>query len=473
MKPALTDDAFDRLRTLLATRAGLVFDDSRRDSLSYAVADRMHASGAATLEAYLAVVERPRSPEVQALLDDVTIPETYFFRNAPQFSALREFVVPELIRHAMANGRRIRVWSAGCSSGEEAYSIAILLRELLPPGAWDVKVIGTDISTKVVAAARAGRYGARSLGPVDDRMLARWFTRLDDGYVVNDEIKEMVEFRHHNLVADAAALPELQADLVLCRNVTIYFNRETTRALMKRLYGSLREGGYLFLGHSETLWQISDDFRLVSLGEAFVYRRDASSGNGAVAAGAAANANGATPAAVPPANPALSARRTYVAGRRSDDVPGVLLPAPVMAKPIVAARADEHPLDGARAALRAGNYGRAADLAGLVYAGDSLNSDAYMVRGLALTNLSRDNEALVDLRKAVYVDPQAGFAHFLLAGTLARLGDQAAAQRSYRAAAQTLGHSADDHVSAEMGGRKLSELIDLCWQLAGGRPSGV
>ena len=191
MKPALTDDAFERLRTLLAQRAGLVFDASRRDSLSYAVADRMHASGSQSLEAYLATVEQPRSPEVQALLDDVTIPETYFFRNAPQFSALREFVVPELIRHALANGRRIRVWSAGCSSGEEAYSIAILVRELLPPGAWDVKVIGTDISTKVVVAARAGRYGARSLGPVDDKMRARWFTRVDDGYLVNCIIDAM------------------------------------------------------------------------------------------------------------------------------------------------------------------------------------------------------------------------------------------------------------------------------------------
>jgi Flp pilus assembly protein TadD len=151
----------------------------------------------------------------------------------------------------------------------------------------------------------------------------------------------------------------------------------------------------------------------------------------------------------------------------------VLLAAPVeTAEPAVAARAHEHPLDAARAALRAGNYGRAADLAAMVSARDVLHSDAYTVRGLALTNLGRDHEALVDLRKAVYVDPQAGFAHFLLAGTLARLGDQAAASRSYRAAAETLGHSADDHVAAELGGRKLSELIDMCWQLAGGRPTG-
>lgn len=459
MKPALTDDAFERLRRLLADRAGLVFDDSRRDSLSYAVADRMSAAGAPSLDEYLAAVEKPRSTEVQALLDDVTIPETYFLRNAPQFQALRHYVIPELVRRAAENGRRIRVWSAGCSTGEEAYSIAILLRELLPLGEWDVQVVGTDISTKALAAARAGRYGPRSLGPVDDDMRKRWFTQLGEEFVVSPEIKALVEFRHHNLVADAAPFGPGQADLVLCRNVTIYFGRETTRALMKRMHGCLRIDGYLFLGHSETLWQISDDFRLVALGEAFVYRREELPARG-----------------VPPvvAVTAPKMLRRFLPGRRGDDAPGEVLPAPapVAVDPaVVAARAAELPLDGARAALRAGSYGRAADLAAIVSGADPLDPHAYTVRGLALSNLGRHREALLDLRKAVYVDPQAGFAHFLLAGTLATLGDQPAAARSYRAAAQTLGHSADDHVAAEMGGRKLSELVELCWQLAGGRPS--
>ena len=460
MKPALTDDAFARLRVLLAERAGLVFDDSRRDSLSYAVADRMNAAGVPSLDAYLASVEAPRSGEVQALLDDVTIPETYFFRNAPQFHALRQFVIPELIRHAAANGRRIRVWSAGCSSGEEAYSVAILLREMLPAGSWDVQVIGTDISTKALAAARAGRYGARSLGPVDDAMRRRWFTPVGDDYVISDDIKALVDFRHHNLVADPAPLAAGHVDLVLCRNVTIYFGRDTTRALMKGMHASLRTGGYLFIGHSETLWQISDDFRLVSLGEAFVYRREL-----------------AEPPVVPVpvVTNGSKSRRSFFPARRVGDLAGTALPtrveAPVAAQ--VSARAIEHPLDGARAALRAGNYQRAADLAAAVAAADTLHSDAYTVRGLALSNLGRHSDALVELRKAVYVDHEAGFAHFLLAATLARLGDRPAAALAYRAAAQTLGHSAgDDHVAAELGGRKVSELVEMCWQLAGGRPDG-
>ncbi len=464
MKPALTDAAFARLRDLLADKAGLVFDVSRRDSLSYAVAERMAATGTASEDEYVAAVVEPRAAELQALIDEVTIPETYFFRNAPQFRALRRHVVPELISHAAKNGRRIRVWSAGCSTGEEAYSLAILLREMVPAGDWDIKVIATDISTKALAAASRGRYGTRSLGPVDQPTLERWFTAVGDEHEVRPEVRELVEFRHHNLIADAPPLPPNGADLVLCRNVTIYFARETTRALMSRLHATLCSGGYLFLGHSETLWQVSEDFLLVSLGEAFVYRR-ALPGSEAVGDKRTVLPDRRTAPDDPPA-----ARRTVVADRR--DVPdksaGLRLPIPraesAAAVPAVAS------LDDAREALKAGNYTKAATVAAEITGADPLRADAYTVRGLALTNLGRDKDALAELRKAVYVDPRAGFAQFLLAGTLARLGDPIAAARAYRAAARTLGHSADDHVAAEMGGRRVDELINLCWQLAGGRP---
>jgi len=470
VKPALTDDAFTRLRDLLAVRAGLVFDDSRRDSLSYAVCDRMKALAVPLLDDYMALVERPRSPEVQALLDDVTIPETYFFRNAPQFRALRQHVLPELVSHASTNGRRLRVWSAGCSTGEEAYSVAILLRELVPASAgWDIEVVGTDISTKSLAAAREGRYGSRSLGAVGPETTERWFTRDGDDFVVRPELHDLVEFRHHNLVAEPPPFGGgATADLVLCRNVTIYFARETTRALMSRLHGCLRDGGYLFLGHSETLWQVSDAFRLVALGEAFVYRRDY------------------------PGERVVDEQRTVLPDRRTADdqarIDSRLVEgdrrgagkesrlrrprwghgAPKLDPP--APPAPTELLAEARQALRAGEYQRAADLAAAAFTGDVLLADAYSVRGLALSNLGRDEDALADLRKAVYVDPHAGFAQFLLAGTLARLGDAAGAARAYRAAAETLGESADDHVVAELGGRRVSELVDLCWQLAGGRP---
>ncbi|MCU1692687.1 MAG: methyltransferase, CheR-type, partial [Frankiales bacterium] len=274
--PPLTDEQFEALRTLLARLAGLVFEPSRRDSVGYCVAERMRASGAPDVEAYLALLSG--NEERQRLLDEVTIQETHFFRNPPQVRALRQHVLPALVR-AAAETRRLRIWSAGCSTGEEPYTIAMLLRELLPSTAgWDVQVLGTDVSSRALAAARCARYGPRSVQMASPEDLARHFLPGPDGSAeVRPDVRDLVQLRHHNLVTEPVPFAPGELDLVLCRNVTIYFGKDTTRALMARLHASLRDGGYLFLGHSETLWQVSEDFRLVPLGSgdsaAFVYRR--------------------------------------------------------------------------------------------------------------------------------------------------------------------------------------------------------
>ena len=273
----LSDAHFAQLRTLLAELAGLVFDETRRDSMAFSISERLRETHAADVSSYLSLLNQPT--ERQALLDEVTIQETHFFRNPPQIRALRAHVLPELLRHAATHGRRLRIWSAGCSTGEEAYSLAMLLRELLGSAqGWDVKVIATDISERALETARAGRYSGRAVQMVGPTDLARFFTPVSGAFEVRPEVRELVEFRHHNLVTEPPPFDVTEsADLVLCRNVTIYFSRETTRALMQRLHRCLRDGGYLFLGHSETLWQVSQDFRLVALGSgqdaAFVYRR--------------------------------------------------------------------------------------------------------------------------------------------------------------------------------------------------------
>jgi chemotaxis protein methyltransferase CheR len=473
MTVELTAAQFDRVREILDRTAGLVFDDSRRDSLSYSLAERMRAVGAPTVEAYLDVLRAARGrDEMQALLNEVTIQETHFFRNPPQFRALRQHVLPQIVKAAAAGERRIRVWSAGCSTGEEPYSVAMLLRELLPlTDGWDISIVATDISTRALDAARAGRYGSRALSVADPADVARWFLRDGDEYVVRPEVRELVTFRHHNLVT--APPPGEALDLVLCRNVTIYFSRETTRTLMTRLHDSLRDGGYLFLGHSETLWQVSDRFRLVTLGDAFVYRRE-------------------PPEAVPDRRTVLPDRRGGADGlpaggdrrtgeperRRSTawevltkprSLPFTRPPRPAEPAPGSEPEPAADPVEAIHAALRGGGYARAAELAGELAEREPMRADAHYLRGLALANLGRDAEALVSLRKAVYVDPDAGFAHFLLAGALARLGNPAAAARAYRAAAETLGRGNDDELAAELGGRSMRELVDLCWQLAGVR----
>lgn len=449
MKVALTAEQFDFLRTVLARAAGLVFDDSRQESMAYSVAERLRESGARDVASYLLMLDNPA--ERQRLLDEVTIQETHFFRNPPQVRALRMHVLPELVRQAEANGRRLRIWSAGCSTGEEPYSVAMMLRELLPSTAgWDVKVLATDVSSRALAAARTGRYGSRAVQLATPEELARFFRPSPDGgHEVRPEVRELVEFRHHNLVTEAVPFaPSERIDLVLCRNVTIYFGRDTTRALMTRLHHSLRDGGYLFLGHSETLWQVSEDFRLVSLGTgesaAFVYRRLKT-------------------------EPAAERRAILPDRRTQDEGP----PAPAAERRVRPRRAEAAPpspsadqlLDKTRVALSAGQYLEAAQLAAEASVAAPLRVEAFYLRGLALVDTGRDEEALVDLRKAVYLDPQLGFAHFLLAGVLARLGHPEAAAREYAAAADTLGLQPGDEAAEELGGRSVRELAELCRQL--------
>jgi chemotaxis protein methyltransferase CheR len=476
---ALSDHEFATVASLLHDAAGLSFDESRRDSLGYCIGERMNAIQLADVQSYLDILAGPQgNEERQALLDEVTIPETHFFRNPPQVRALRKYVLPELLRQA-ATGKRLRIWSAGCSTGEEAYTVAILIRELLPPSVdWDVKIIATDVSTRALRAAGNAHYGERAFVMTDPLDLQRWFVMdtTTGSWVVRDEVRSLVEFRHHNLVTDPPPFDEEQVDLILCRNVTIYFDRETTRRLMKRLHSRLRDGGYLFLGHAETLWQISDDFSLVSLGDAFVYRRlEPQVEEKVVDEHRWVLPDRRTEDDLRPTR--ADRRRGYNdrRGRPAEAVeevpklPRLMTPAmPAVAEapvpvPIAPSR---DPLDAVRTAIAAGKYDEAADLAAEVTAATPLWAQAHYLQGVALSNLGRDAEALIVLRKTVYLDPEHGLAHFLLAGALERSGEPVAASRSYRAAAGTLGRRPLDSVATELGGRSVAELAALCMQLA-------
>jgi chemotaxis protein methyltransferase CheR len=478
VRPSLTDAEFARLQRLLARAAGLVFDAARRDSLAYSIAERLREVGG-DVPAYLERVDGD-AVELQRLLDEVTIQETHFFRNPPQVRAMRAHVLPDLLRHAEAHGRRLRVWSAGCSTGEEPYSTAMMLRELLPSTAgWDVKVVATDVSERALEAARAGRYGPRAVQMATPEELARFFVSHPDGsHEVRAEVRELVEFRHHNLVTEPVPFaPDERVDLVLCRNVTIYFSRETTRELMARLHAALRDGGYLFLGHSETLWQVSEDFRLVPLGSgdsaAFVYRR--LDGPSAERRAVLPDRRTLDEGPPPPLDERRHQQRRAAVWEALTKPRAVGLPrTPSAREPLAAVPSPAPPPDApavsaaaVRALLSDGRYADAAGMAADLVALDPLRAESHYLRGLALVNQGHDVEALVDLRKAVYLDAAAGLAHFLLAGVLARLGDASAAAREYRAAADTLGRQPGDATAPELGGRSVHDLVALCEQLEG------
>src|SRR3954471_17820532 len=357
MSPVLADADYQALRHYLRQTAGLEFDDSRRIALAHVMAERFRVSGETDMSAYLALLDRPvGAAERQLLLDAVTIQETFFHRARPQIDALRDHLLPDVLQRAARQGRKVTVWSAGCSTGEEAYTLAMLALEAAermadPP---PVRVVVTEFSTRALEIARRACYAGRTIDLAEPGAVARWLRPADAGtFVVRDQVRELVEFAHHNLVTDPVPFAPRTVDLVVCRNVTIYFSRETTRALVERFRDALVPEGWLLMGPAETLWQLTDAFTLVPTGEAFAYRPMVAS-----ARPAPVEPVGLPPAAVR-AIPRLAARPTAAAllrtfGRNVASRPAEPRPEPTDATTVLAQ---------ARAALEAADYGRAATLA--------------------------------------------------------------------------------------------------------------
>lgn len=256
----------DRLKELVIARTGHHYYVDKDKLLYERARERMQARSIATLDEYVDDLERIGSQEWRALEDAITVGETYFFRYPDHFAALREQVLPRLIE-ARREVRNLRIWSIGCSNGAEPYSIAIIIRELLGAdvGNWRVSITGGDISEKALSAARSARYNAwalRTMGP-DDR--ARYFDRDASHWVLKRDFRSMVRFERQNILALLSATPPLEwtaFDLILCRNVLIYFSPQQAVQITTALTRCLSSEGILFLGHAEAtlavdpaLWQ--------------------------------------------------------------------------------------------------------------------------------------------------------------------------------------------------------------------------
>lgn len=457
MSRVLDDAEYAATTAALVRLAGLVFDDSRRAALSAIVHDRIERTDRGGVHDYLAWVSSPEGvAERQLLLDAVTIQETHFFRNQPQIDALRRTVLPELVARARSERRPLTIWSAGCSTGEEPYTLAMVLLQLMAGSNVPVRIVGTDVSAAALAVAESGVYSGRTIELAEAGAAQRWFAEQPGGaFSVLPAVRELVEFRLHNLVTEEPPADLGRVDLVVCRNVTIYFSRETTRALVNRFHQVLVPGGYLLLGHAETLWQISDAFTLVPVGEAFAYRRDRHStrpGHRPV---------GPAPAPPPPPAPGAATRSLRARLRAPVRLPRRSPPPPAPSW----APSPNDDLVAARAALVEGRYQEAATLAARATAAHPLLAAAYVVEGRALANLSDHDGTIAALRKAIFLDPSAGDAHFLLATALARAGDPSAAARSFATAAQTLPNATPERLTDLLDGRAVSDLVDLCRQL--------
>jgi len=485
-----------RFRSFINNRTGLYFKDYDLKDLDAVISERMKdrkIDSVITYYAYLTASEN-KEDELRELLNHLTVNHTYFFRNEPQFKAFREKILPEIIARRTNDERRmtndgsnkpaLRIWSAGCSSGEEPYTIAMLIRDAIPDiENWDIKILATDASSGALEAARKGVYGINSMQLVDAHHRSVYFTEQPDTihkkkYAINDDIKKMVNLGFFNLMDDQYPQP---FDIIFCRNVTIYFELETTIKVINKFEQSLDKDGYLFMGYSETLQFISDRFRMVDWQDAIFYVK---------ARAAAVKPERFVPGPQPlsPEKLELVLQRISAAQLEADekDLAKKKRPSPLLDEALIEAIKAIHSKDynraillidearsldknalepyylAAEAYLNQGHFKEARENLKAALERDMLFAPAHYLFGSIYSEEGNKDEAEKSYRKSLYLDKEFPLSHFSLGNIYREKGRIDAALREYRNALNILSRSKPYDILPYSGGFNAATLSSAC-----------
>jgi chemotaxis protein methyltransferase CheR len=262
---------FDRIRELVREHTGISLSDAKRQLVYGRLSRRLRALRLSSFGEYIALLEQGEPAELEAFTNAVTTNLTSFFREPHHFEFLGRELLPRLVAND-SGARRLRLWCCAASTGEEPYSIAMVLREAQPLlTGWDTKLLATDLDSNVLAHGAAGVYTADRFQAMSQARLNNWFTASADGrrYTAADALRNLVTFRQLNLMHEWPMKGPF--DAIFCRNVIIYFDKATQRVLFERMARLQRPGDYLFLGHSETLYRVCDKYDLIGK---TIYRRN-------------------------------------------------------------------------------------------------------------------------------------------------------------------------------------------------------
>ncbi|HET6437607.1 MAG TPA: CheR family methyltransferase [Anaeromyxobacter sp.] len=464
MKPITSDHVLE-LAAILKKRVGLNIRPDGYGALRIAVLARLEDPDAPSTDpdAYLSLLSGPTGDEeLRRLLPLVTVGKTSFFRDERQFGAL-EALVPGLLLRARSGGRRLSIWSAGCATGEEPYSVAMTLAEA-GAGPDEAEIVATDVNPEAVAFATRGVYEARRVRDVREPYLSRYFDREGERHVVRAALRRLIAaIRPHNLVSSIFPLPTESGgwDVIFCRNVIIYFDTETTQRVLAQFHAALAPGGYLFLGYSESLFRLFEGFELTEVAGAFVYRRPESPAG--VVPAPASDRPHLVP--LPPAPPAVRHLRLVPPERTQTPVPlpsELYPPAPPPDPPL----APQEYLDAAVALFADGRFGAArellerllerggedlavrltlANLYGILRQGDHahscyqaalalepLSAEAHLFFGIHLLSAGKAEQAAEELSRALFIDPDLALAHYYLGRCREAQRDVQRARLAYR-----------------------------------------
>ena len=279
-KIEMSNHSFYALRDMIYERSGIFFPDQKRYILENRLLRRIEDGGFDDFDKYVDFLRYDplRDKEFSSLFDLVTTNETSFFRDANQLQAFESVVLPPIVKEAEEKGcKKLRIWSAPCSTGEEPYTLAMLLLNKFPKiqdSGWDIEIHGSDISECVLNSARRGEYNDYSIRNVPPPYLDRYFTKNGNGkYNVRPEVRGMVRLSNINLFDNLKLRMFRGMNIVFCRNMLIYFDEAAKKRVIANIYDSLAPGGYLFIGHAESLFNISRAFKLVNINNILIYQK--------------------------------------------------------------------------------------------------------------------------------------------------------------------------------------------------------
>ncbi len=266
----LSDIEFRKFKDLIYKESGIHFTESNRTILESRIREKLRKSSFKDVNEFLELIVKDEG-ELKQFLDSITTNLTRFFRNNAHYSAFQKFVIPDLIEYKRKTGNKVvRCWSAGCSTGEEPYTNAMVLKECLPSD-FKIEVVASDLSLKSLMTAQEGFYSDMKVKGIPEEYLTKYFSKATGGYRVKDEIKKMITFDYHNLKFDSG---KRNLDIVFCRNVLIYFDEPAQKNVIDRFWDAMSNHSYLFIGHSESLFGMETKFEFLRTEWACLYGKN-------------------------------------------------------------------------------------------------------------------------------------------------------------------------------------------------------
>jgi chemotaxis protein methyltransferase CheR len=455
----LSDPWYFRLKEYLIESTGLGYYADKDADLARRILRRLSRFHFQDCASYLEKLRDPQwgPAEMDALIGEITIGESYFFRHREHFDALRDIVLPDIIARN-AETRRIRIWCAGCADGAEPYSLSILLRRDLAHllFGWDVSVLGTDISRQGLAAAREGRFEEWSFRTTSPEIRQACFEQKGKHWTVAPEFKAGVTFQIHNLVENAFPL-QLNGtsifDLIICRNVMIYFGPELMRRIVGQFHGCLSPDAWLLVGPSEPNMTCFTSFHAVNAPGVTLYRRPATNG---------------TNDSEPRSHPEYHASSVAATVPQCSPLPAAIFPATTFSSPtppqtpFQSAGAGLRPtLAGLRERADRGDWESAARYGRELLEAENLNALAHLHYALVLEQLGDFAGSERSLRRAIYLDRQSPLAHYHLGLLLQSSHDLRQAMRCFDNTLKVLASQPDDRVLTDADGITVAELGKL------------